>query len=320
MTIDEMEDVLISLDIEFVSNRGDEIQGFCPAHEARTGHKDNNPSWYINSETGMHICFSCQFKGGVVSLVSYIRGISYDDAKAWLNGSGTELNKMLERAIKEKPPVFDELAYISEASLAAFVDVPDHALKKRGLTRTAADLYEIKWSTYRGHENWIVPIRDADSGNLLGWQEKGNVGRYFKNAPAGIPKSKTLFGVHQYVDGDLILVESPLDVVRLASVGVTGGVAAFGAYVSDEQIRLLVERAKGRVVIAMDNDSAGSAAASHVLTTLLSMEQEAWFFDYGDTGMKDVGGMSKLEILTGLADAAHSVRYSLWDNIETIFN
>ena len=57
MTIEEMEDTLERLGIEVVSTRGSEIQGYCPAHVERTGHEDRNPSWWINSDTGAHICF-----------------------------------------------------------------------------------------------------------------------------------------------------------------------------------------------------------------------------------------------------------------------
>ena len=49
MTVDEMEKVLDSLDIEHVGTRGDEIQGFCPAHEERTGHVDHSPSWFAST-------------------------------------------------------------------------------------------------------------------------------------------------------------------------------------------------------------------------------------------------------------------------------
>jgi hypothetical protein len=52
--------------------------------------------------------------------------------------------------------------------------------------------------------------------SLWGWQEKGARGRFFKNQPAGVKKSKTVFGVEILTSThDLIVVESPLDAVRL---------------------------------------------------------------------------------------------------------
>ena len=311
MKVEEMESVLDRLGVEYVGSRGDEIQGYCPGHEARTGKVDRNPSWYINSETGAHICFSCQFKGSLQSLVSYLNGFeTIDEAKEWINIGG-ELSEALERALTKKKEVFEELVYVSEATLAAFVEPPSHALRSRGLTQDAAYLHEILWDSLR--ENWVIPIRDPESKMLMGWQEKGFVGRYFRNQPQGMQKSLSLFGYDKYTGGDMILVESPLDVVRLESVGISGGVASFGTAVSEEQIRLL--KSADRVIIAMDNDQPGQYASSQVLTSLLELEKDAWFFNYGDSDVKDVGAMSRQEILNGIDSAVHSIRYSLWKDV-----
>jgi len=40
---------------------------------------------------------------------------------------------------------------------------------------------------------------------------------------------------------------------------------------------------------------------------MLEQNFEAWFFNYAHTDMKDIGAMSRLEILTGLDNAKHSV-------------
>jgi hypothetical protein len=63
-------------------------------HFARTGKADNSPSWWINLSTGMHICFSCGYKGNLLQLVCDVKdfhltwnGVSvydYDAAKEWL--------------------------------------------------------------------------------------------------------------------------------------------------------------------------------------------------------------------------------------------
>ena len=311
MTVDEMETLLDRLGIEYVGSRGDEVQGFCPAHEARTGKADRNPSWYINAETGAHICFSCQFKGSLAFLVSYLNGFeTLDEARTWINEGG-ELSGAFEHAIKEKKPALEELVYISEATLAAFIEPPSYALRSRGLTQDAAYLHEILWDSLR--DNWIIPIRDPETKKLLGWQEKGYTGRYFRNQPQGVQKSVSLFGYDKYTGGDMILVESPLDVVRLESIGISGCVASFGSYVSNEQIQLL--KSADRLIIAMDNDDAGNAAASHILQALLQCNKESWFFNYSDTDMKDVGAMSRQEVLYGIESAIHSVRYSLWDRV-----
>ena len=140
---------------------------------------------------------------------------------------------------------------------------------------------------------------------LLGWQEKGFSRRYFSNYPQGVEKSKTLFGFKQYSGGQMVVVESPLDVVRLASVGVTGGVSTYGSMISKEQLALI--READEIVFAFDNDDAGRLASKKMLDSSISLGFEAWFFNYNETDMKDVGGMSKSEILTGLSSAKHVV-------------
>ena len=314
MTLDEMEDVLSRLGVQTVGTRGSEIQGFCPGHVQRTGHEDRNPSWYINADTGAHICFSCQFKGSLFYLICYAQnfytdlGADFEAAKKWLNDGG-ELSEALERATAKKTELFEELIHISEAALAAFSTPPDFALKSRGLKESSAAHYEILWDTRR--ENWITPIRNAATGALMGWQEKGYRGRFFRNYPSGMKKSESLFGFKQYIEGDMIVVESPLDVVRLHSLGITGGVATFGSMVSKDQINLI--RSADRVIFAMDNDEAGAHSSINLLHASRVFGFDAWFFDYTGTDMKDVGGMSRSEVEQGLANAKHSINWSAWE-------
>lgn len=303
MTVEEMQDTLERLGLEVVSTRGSEIQSYCPAHVERTGHEDRNPSWWINSDTGAHICFSCNYKGGLLSLVSYIQNWDFEKSKEWLNDGGSDLSASLQKALKPKR-VFEELTYITESMLAAFVDPPSDALKARGLTLEAAREYEVLWSAR--HSNWITVIRDPETHKLLGWQEKGHTSRFFRNQPTGVPKSNALFGYKQYKGGDMIVVESPLDVVRLASVGITGGVSTYGSVVSMQQFKLMY--GADRLIFAMDNDEAGIVSSVNLLLWCEEYGKEAWFFNYAHTDMKDIGAMSKSEIESGLQNARHRVR------------
>jgi DNA primase len=318
MTVEEMEATLDRLGIEYVGSRGNEIQGFCPGHKDRVGHEDKNPSWYINSETGAHICFSCQFKGTLPYLVAYLKqmwsddGLDFDAARKWLNEGG-ELSEAFERAVNKKKEVFEDIVYVSEASLAAFVEPPIEALRSRGLTASAAAKHQILWDARM--ENWIIPIRNPRSGVLLGWQEKGYRGRFFRNRPTGVQKSKALFGWNNYAGGDIIVVESPLDVVRLESVGISGGMATYGSLVSKEQLSLI--KLADRVLIAMDADEAGQKSAAQIAEATQALGFEAWFFNYNGLDVKDIGAMSKAEIMTGIETARHSVRWSAWEVVES---
>jgi hypothetical protein len=305
VTVDEMERVLEDLGIEHAGSTGNEVRGYCPMHEQRTGKKDRNPSWFINADSGAFICFSCEYRGNVVTLTADLRGTSYDDAKDWLN-TGGDLMEAFERAISKPKEVFEELVYISEASLAGFTDPPIEALQARGLTLEAVQQYGLKWEPQS--ESWIIPIRDPENNKLQGWQIKSFNGRHFRNYPVGVKKSNGLFGFNQYTGGDMIVVESPLDVVRLASIGISGGIAVYGALISDIQLKYI--RSADRLILALDADEAGQTSSLKLVQMTKTHNFEAWFFDYSGTSMKDIGGMSKAEVLAGLESARHSIRYA----------
>lgn len=303
MTIEEMTDTLSRLGIETVDSRGYEINGYCSAHEERTGHIDRNPSWWINADSGAFICFSCGWKGNLYSLISYMQDIEIGKVQDWL-GSATSLVTRFERLkVPVRPPI-EEVTRVTESMLSAFTSVPTEALEVRGLSASSSEEYGLRWDAR--NKNWIIPIREPITNKLLGWQEKGFDRRYFKNVPAGIKKSNALFGYDQYQGGTMIVVESPLDVIRLASIGIKGAVAVFGAMVSTAQVNLI--RGADKIIFAMDNDDAGKSSSASLLETCKEMGIECWFFNYGEIDVKDVGAMSRAEILSGLQTAHHMLR------------
>ena len=299
----DVEKILLFLEIPLHAQRGSEVNGLCPMHKARTGKEDHRPSWWINSETGAHICFSCGYKGNIYTLISDIKGIDYHDAREYIDDTAELPIDSLMKRIKELPQyvVAEETIPMSEARLAVYGEPPNIELKKRFLTREAVNTYGVLWD--KPNEAWILPIRDPDTFSLLGWQEKGARGRFFKNQPAGVKKSKTVFGVQHLNEEYLIVVESPLDVVRLASVGVSGAVSIYGAMMSDEQAKI-IRRAK-RVVAAFDNDPAGKKACEQIRDYARKYGFDLLFFNYNGIDVKDVGDMTEIEIVRGLETAKH---------------
>jgi DNA primase len=301
--------VLEKLNIEVIRERGDEILSFCPMHKARTGKEDHNPSWWINQETGAHICFSCGWKGNVFSLVGEVNefflgeAIDYEQVKQWLANIGEISIEELGERLKQMPTHISAVKELpmNEARLALFTDPPQWALDKRRITLAAAKKYEVLW---RDDDTWILPIRSPNDYTLWGWQEKGEGVRSFKNYPAGVTKSKTLFGAHEHNPDLAIVVESPLDAVRISSAGIVGAVAAFGAMVSDTQAKLL--RYSDTVIAAFDNpniDAAGKKACEEMIVSARKYGMTVKFFNYASTGIKDVGDMTDEQIKFGLDNA-----------------
>lgn len=302
----DVERVLLSLDVSLTAQRGEEVQGLCPMHKARTGKEDHNPSWWINSVTGAHICFSCGYKGNIYTLVGDLKGLDYFDAKDYVGQSEEELPlDYLAKRIKELPqyiPAEEEIA-MSEARLAVFTEPPEIELKKRFLTKEAANHYGVLWDAK--NEAWILPIRNPDTFDLWGWQEKGARGRFFKNQPVGVKKSKTVFGIEVLIsDQPLWVVESPLDAVRLKSIG-HSAISTFGAIISEDQAKLM--RRAPQLIAAFDNDEAGRKASEQILGFARKYGMELKFFNYEGIDVKDVGDMLETEITIGLQTAKDRV-------------
>jgi DNA primase len=301
----DIEKVLLGLDLQLYAQRGVEVNGLCPMHKKRTGKEDHSPSWWINSESGAHICFSCGYKGNIYTLVADIKGISYFDAQDYIGESVEIPLDALMRRIKDLPQYVqpEETIAMSEARLAVYTDPPDIELKKRFLIRGAVTVHGVLWD--EKNKAWILPIRDPDNGTLLGWQEKGARGRFFRNQPAGVKKSKTVFGVQiMSSEHDLIVVESPLDAVRLTGLG-HNAISTFGAIMSEEQAKIL--RRAPKIIAAFDNDKAGHTANEQIRVLARKYGMDLYYFNYSGVDVKDVGDMTEAEVERGIKTAKTSI-------------
>lgn len=312
----DIELVLEALGVLFQTN-GHEANALCPGHIKNVGKQDHSPSWWINLDTGMHICFSCGYKGNLLHLICDVQGFylpswndSYDydykTAEEWLKTVAEVSMEVLAERLANIPTYIHELPKpvpMSEARLAIFVDPSQDELDKRNITLESAQVYGVLWDSVK--KNWILPLREPHFNNLMGWQEKGTINRTFMNRPAGLQKSKTLFGIENQNELCTIVVESPLDCLRLYSVGVVGAVAICGSSVSEEQIRLL--RYSQKVIVAFDNDAAGNKASKEILKLARKYNLNLFFFNYGSSSAKDPGEMTSEEIRWGIENSQSSL-------------
>jgi 5S rRNA maturation endonuclease (ribonuclease M5) len=307
--------VLFALEIDFEERNGEAL-GLCPMHKTRTGKEDHSPSWSINLTTGAHFCFSCHYKGNVYQLVADVKGFhvklwdaivepDYDSVKEWLaTVAEVPVETLIER-VKALPTYVqssNQIIEMSEARLAVFVDPPTHALAHRKLTANAASMYGVLWDASKSA--WILPLRDSEFNKLIGWQEKGTIDRTFMNRPAGLTKSKTLFGIENQRDDVVIVVESPLDCVRFESAGIHGAVAICGSSPSADQIKLL--RYSDRIIVAFDNprvDTAGKKASEEMRKWARKYGMNVAFFNYNNSDVKDPGDMTDEELRFGVDNA-----------------
>lgn len=283
-----IEELLRELGIDY-KIQGKEAGAPCPFHSP-----DRHPSWSINTRNGLYHCFSCGASGNIAHLAAHIRGLAYHEALILVN---SRIGWVKAGAWKEEidhknyaPPSFK----VSEADLSVFPYPSEDKLKQKRITLDSAKRYGVRWNTER--ESWVFPVRDPYTNELWGWQSKNE--REFRNYPSGVPKSRTLFGLDALGDErTVILVESPVDAVRLDAAGFRGGVSSFGVSVSDFQLSLVHERAE-RLVLALDNDSAGISETARIAAAFHSIDVSV--FNYLDAEGKDPGELSDPRILLGI--------------------
>ncbi|MEX0651785.1 MAG: toprim domain-containing protein, partial [Actinomycetota bacterium] len=196
---------------------------------------------------------------------------------------------------------FDPSDYSIESQFAVFVDPPASALRERDLRRDSVVEYGVRWNSE--NETFVLPIHNP-RGTLIGWQERTKPKP--DNYPRGLKKKTTLFGIEIFRGNTAILVESPLDAVRLWSEGIDGGLSSFGARVSHAQMQLIIARAK-RLIIALDDDEAGINMTNE-LVERYAHRLPVHRFNYGDAEGKDPGEMSGSEILRGIREAEFTLQ------------
>lgn len=296
-----IEAVLRELGISY-RDIGEEAEALCPAHD------DRKPSWYCNLKTGVHHCFSCNFSGNLASLVSHVLGLTYPESVIWVNSRvGWARAAWWREDVKIRnysPQSLRIFEQMTEAEMALFTDPPEDKLKSKNITLESARLFGVKWNP--AELTWIFPIRDPNTNELWGWQLKND--RYFRGYPRGIRKSETLFGISATEhDGTFVLVESPVDTVRLHAAGIRNGISSFGVSVSAVQFSLIL-RDTEHLVLALDNDRAGVSETARICRDVKSIS-DVRIFSYGDSEAKDPGEMTDKEIQEGMAHAIPRIRW-----------
>ena len=303
-----IETLLRELNVSFVKS-GKEAVAHCPYHSP-----DKHASWSINTQTGLHHCFSCGASGNLAHLVSHIKNIPYSSAAIEINQTVGWARSYQWREDYDNKNFSPQTFKVSEADMAMFTDIPQEVLAGRRIERSTAELFGVRYNP--ANHSWILPIRDPYSDELWGWQEKFISERHFRNYPIGITKSKTLFGLDAFTDGSTaVVVESPIDAMRVSTFGAGSGLACSGLQISDFQLSLVFERSDN-TVLALDSDNAGVRETGRICREYQG-RSNFWVFDYGDTVAKDPGEMDDIDIILGFANAISGIRW-LRDNKERL--
>ncbi|MCG8633758.1 MAG: CHC2 zinc finger domain-containing protein, partial [Desulfobacterales bacterium] len=116
---------------EVKSEKGGELIGLCPA----PGHDDKNPSFSYNPDKDICHCFSCGFKGDIITLWSTVKGYGDDKEgfRAFCEEFGISDNLDPPAPGRQKPPP-EDLQPLNEAC-AMLGPLPDDWVKKLSRTR-----------------------------------------------------------------------------------------------------------------------------------------------------------------------------------------
>ena len=280
----------------------DEAYAKCPFHSP-----DYNPSFSVNTSSGVYYCFACGASGNLAHLVARLGGMSYTDAAIQVN-----IRIGWARAYKWKEDVehvnLSPMAMkVTETDLYRFHSPSLSALESKNLTTESADKFQVLWNPER--ESWIFPFRDPYTNELWGWQEKNSERRLFRNFPQGTRKSKTLFGLPAFTDGSTaVIVESPVDACVLDAAGCTGGLSTFGVSASHHQFSLVQQRTD-EIILAFDRDMPGITATRGWLPVLIGMFSKVYVYNYGESKAKDPGEQAREEIQWGISHKMTALEY-----------
>lgn len=296
-----MIEILEELGVQVVGQSGDEIQAYCPVHHLAKGHEQSRPKWYINADKGAWVCFTCGQRGSLLSLVEALGGDKETIHHLRMQASISRLHRMgsVEHEYEEGDE--EDGTRIDDASFNSNPRPPVRVMDLKDVDPEVCDAYNARWDA-KG-KCWLLPIYSF-GGPLLGWQEKSK--GYFNNVPAGVNKSQSLYGWHTYYDGDLIVVESPLDAMRFATYGYSA-VATYGSFLSKEQGAYLLEAMSptSKIILSFDNDDAGDHAMRQAAQRLSNRQRRSFrFFRYPpDSRGYDPGELSVDDLHNGVERA-----------------
>lgn len=280
----------------------------CPLPFGLHSRGDKNPSAAFNAEKLLFHCFNCGggdifwFAQNVLDrdsdfVIRELRGVSvYRDQTA------SEFMEELEKNWAEAESSLEMPVY-SESILKPWVRVCEY-FTERGISPLVQE--EMKTGIDENYRFQIdeklvtqrrVVIPHFFEGKLRGWSKRkideGDEGTKYRHSP-GIPRDRTLFHWDAVADDrvdPLLIVESPMTVLRLKSEGVERVVATFGSKVSEGQLDLL----KGfrEVWFWFDGDYAGQDKVRDAVARLMD-HTKVWYVPCPDE--RDPGDMDREEV------------------------
>lgn len=280
-----------------ISTHGDELIHSCLLPFGLHKNGDRNPSASLNVDKLVYNCFGCG-GGSLLWATQEILGISSAEARRIIeenaqpiNQSPAQFREELEKrwAITEVGvpvmPSYSEAMLKPWLCYSKYLDERNISREVQKRMKTGINLQNLD----KVGEEWLpqprLIIPHFFGSKLRGWSARKidvrQVGPKYRHTP-NFPKDYTLYnydGVSELQE--IIVVESPMSVLKLMSEGITNAVATFGAQVTDRQIDLL--KKFNKLILFPDGDKAGYATLVDKRNGLITRlkEVDVWIVDHG---------------------------------------
>ena len=316
-----------TLGIAYV-RRGDLVQACCPCKQ-HPGDGDNPNAFSWRDSVGHWICWThhCEqeYGGDVFGLIRSVVGCNFNECQDWifkfLINNNVDPNKDAAPTKQYGGPTLKVHEPLNE-TLLRYLQPKYDFLLQRGFQESTLQKFQIGLWNRLGtfmHNRLVFPIRDIQ-GNLVGFSgrtiynevdwDKYQVkakwvhGRYYDRWPK-LDELKTgsiLFNLdkakeHIGLQKTLILVEGPLDGLRLDEAGFYNWVALLGCSFGHVHRSMLVSLGINNLVLALDLDKAGTTATSKIEKSI------AEFFHIHKPVMQNDPGKSSIEELRKIFNA-----------------
>lgn len=244
-------------------------------------HDEKRPSASLNYKELVYKCLGCNSSGGLLWLISTVRGTSGIEARGWLDEQtgigGADFD--LPALLKFLDTVYDGKGEGRSAPIPKFSDrvlapwlvihpwlttgVPELGIPGRNIPEANVIAMQVGYAPeYKVGElpngrpitSERIVIPHYWKGDLVGWQSRrlANDGTPKYLATGDFPKDRTIYNYNPKAK-TAVVVESPMTTLRHMHRHHIEG--TFGAAVTERQVRLLA--AHPRVILFMDPDPAG---------------------------------------------------------------
>ena len=232
MNVSEQELVSI-FNLKNTRRSGQNLLASCP-FTMNHAHGDRNPSFSINTDNGLWICYGCGEKGNIYQLAESILGMSSHDAHMQFDVEMTAdaIDQMMDGRrgpSKSVTPL--------QIDISAWSSQKHPYWAQRGFTEETIGKWRLGFDEQANRV--VVPIYFKKE--LVGWSKRAiddvTMPKWLHDP--GMPKSEILFGMDNSSSDSVVLVEAPQSVIMLDQYGVSNAVASFGCKLSESQARLL---------------------------------------------------------------------------------